>query len=103
MYIVSFVSVLFVCCFFFFFKQKTAYEMRISDWSSDVCCSDLELIAGGETGAVEFKSTLRINLHTGQPDEKMHLSALKTIAGFLNAKGGKIGRASGRARVCQYV
>src|SRR3546814_1612450 len=30
-----------VCCFFFFFKQKTAYEMRISDWSSDVCSSDL--------------------------------------------------------------
>src|SRR3546814_16747024 len=29
--------------FFFFFKQKTAYEMRISDWSSDVCSSDLEL------------------------------------------------------------
>src|SRR3546814_8650544 len=36
--------VLFICwCFFvfFFFKQKTAYEMRISDWSSDVCSSDL--------------------------------------------------------------
>src|SRR3546814_2902966 len=29
--------------FFFFFKQKTAYEMRISDWSSDVCSSDLTL------------------------------------------------------------
>src|SRR3546814_10296179 len=29
------------CCVFFFFKQKTAYEMRISDWSSDVCSSDL--------------------------------------------------------------
>src|SRR3546814_7098734 len=29
------------CVFFFFFKQKTAYEMRISDWSSDVCSSDL--------------------------------------------------------------
>src|SRR3546814_19521468 len=29
-----------LCCFFFF-KQKTAYEMRISDWSSDVCSSDL--------------------------------------------------------------
>src|SRR3546814_8350722 len=28
-------------CFFFFFKQKTAYEMRIRDWSSDVCSSDL--------------------------------------------------------------
>src|SRR3546814_3715527 len=36
----------FVICFcrfcFFFFKQKTAYEMRISDWSSDVCSSDLD-------------------------------------------------------------
>src|SRR3546814_6865012 len=36
---------MFVSCidfyFFFFFKQKTAYEMRISDWSSDVCSSDL--------------------------------------------------------------
>src|SRR3546814_20801002 len=32
---------MFVVVFFFFFKQKTAYEMRISDWSSDVCSSDL--------------------------------------------------------------
>src|SRR3546814_1240225 len=31
--------------FFFFFKQKTAYEMRISDWSSDVCSSDLSAIS----------------------------------------------------------
>src|SRR3546814_4379049 len=30
-----------LCVFFFFVKQKTAYEMRISDWSSDVCSSDL--------------------------------------------------------------
>src|SRR3546814_1300911 len=30
-----------LCMFIFFFKQKTAYEMRISDWSSDVCSSDL--------------------------------------------------------------
>src|SRR3546814_2444567 len=38
---------LFSVCFmyFFFFKQKTAYEMRISDWSSDVCSSDLAAIA----------------------------------------------------------
>src|SRR3546814_9947150 len=33
-----------VSCSFFFFKQKTAYEMRISDWSSDVCSSDLLVI-----------------------------------------------------------
>src|SRR3546814_13999927 len=32
--------------YFFFFKQKTAYEMRISDWSSDVCSSDLNLWEG---------------------------------------------------------
>src|SRR3546814_8232582 len=32
-----------ICFFVFFFKQKTAYEMRISDWSSDVCSSDLEV------------------------------------------------------------
>src|SRR3546814_2600241 len=31
---------------FFFFKQKTAYEMRISDWSSDVCSSDLSPSSG---------------------------------------------------------
>src|SRR3546814_6131836 len=38
---------------FFFFKQKTAYEMRISDWSSDVCSSDLHdgiILGGGLTG-----------------------------------------------------
>src|SRR3546814_1223650 len=36
--------------FFFFFKQKTAYEMRISDWSSDVCSSDLRLVADAGEG-----------------------------------------------------
>src|SRR3546814_10528025 len=37
-----FALLMFVCLYcFFFFKQKTAYEMRISDWSSDVCSSDL--------------------------------------------------------------
>src|SRR3546814_103173 len=39
---------------FFFFKQKTAYELRISDWSSDVCSSDLllELGRAGDVGAL---------------------------------------------------
>src|SRR3546814_9263812 len=35
---------------FFFFKQKTAYELRISDWSSDVCSSDLLLADQGSCG-----------------------------------------------------
>src|SRR3546814_7220686 len=40
---------LYSLCYFFFFKQKTAYEMRISDWSSDVCSSDLaEVVARGQ-------------------------------------------------------
>src|SRR3546814_7299252 len=37
---------------FFFFKQKTAYELRISDWSSDVCSSDLESVQAELRGAV---------------------------------------------------
>src|SRR3546814_1391028 len=41
-------SVGYVVLCFFFFKQKTAYEMRISDWSSDVCSSDLAHL--GEAG-----------------------------------------------------
>lgn len=49
-----------------------------------------ELIAAGEGDAIEFKSTLRTNLHTGQHDDKMQLAVLKTIAGFLNAKGGTL-------------
>src|SRR3546814_7991120 len=40
-------TVICVRCGFFVFKQKTAYEMLISDWSSDVCSSDL-LVAAGE-------------------------------------------------------
>src|SRR3546814_299284 len=43
------------CCFVFFFKQKTAYEMRISDWSSDVCSSDLLLAAARQAGEPEGK------------------------------------------------
>src|SRR3546814_455010 len=41
-------DVVFLLCFvFFFFKQKTAYEMRISDWSSDLCSSDLLMLTAG--------------------------------------------------------
>ncbi len=49
-----------------------------------------ELIASGEGVHVEFKSSLRINLHTGKKDPKMELACLKTIAGFLNARGGSL-------------
>src|SRR3546814_13260910 len=43
--------------FFFFFKQKTAYEMRISDWSSDVCSSDLhEIMMRGTFANIRIKN-----------------------------------------------
>src|SRR3546814_5057776 len=46
-----------MCCvflFIFFFKQKTAYEMRISDWSSDVCSSDLSSVMTFERDGITF-------------------------------------------------
>src|SRR3546814_4571867 len=46
------VDVLVFWYFLFFFKQKTAYEMRISDWSSDVCSSDLYAVAVVIVGAL---------------------------------------------------
>src|SRR3546814_17387481 len=50
---------MFVLLFFFFFKQKTAYEMRISDWSSDVCSSDLTGHSAGNLRA-PFRGTSRV-------------------------------------------
>src|SRR3546814_5028057 len=55
---------------FFFFKQKTAYEMRISDWSSDVCSSDLE--AAEEHELDEGDAPCRSQLHERRQDRKAH-------------------------------
>src|SRR3546814_2505913 len=52
--------------YFFFFKQKTAYEMRISDWSSDVCSSDLE----HENGTAEDQ---RCPQHHVDPERRREL------------------------------
>src|SRR3546814_7809435 len=77
--------------FFFFFKQKTAYDMRISDWSSDVCSSDLPWpkhswmfgqLASSHTVTRRFSRNLALSFWTALPE---------------------IGRASCRERVCQYV
>src|SRR3546814_7672045 len=43
-----------LCCFFFFFKQKTAYELRIGDWSSDVCSSDLSYSLGAARALMPY-------------------------------------------------
>src|SRR3546814_9373441 len=62
--------------FFFFFKQKTAYEMRISDWSSDVCSSDLFTTAAQLMGA----SPARIIGRHLLPSFTSHLIASLTVS-----------------------
>src|SRR3546814_17145781 len=52
-------------CVFFFFKQKTAYEMRISDWSSDVCSSDLGLFVNVGQESVQLGWNAGTNTLTG--------------------------------------
>src|SRR3546814_6704883 len=58
----------------FFFKQKTAYEMRISDWSSDVCSSDLrfDLAALGLTPGSDFVVQLSVTDNRGAGPQTTH-------------------------------
>src|SRR3546814_4884703 len=102
---------------FFFFKQKTAYEMRISDWSSDVCSSDLDGVqqeqravqhpergrAGLRLGLIRFAlqqglGELQVPVAVGVPDE-----LVERLRRLVEAVVLEIGRASCRERVCQYV
>src|SRR3546814_13669286 len=53
--------------FFFFFKQKTAYEMRISDWSSDVCSSDLQATDEAELLADDGEHEVGVGLGQEAP------------------------------------
>src|SRR3546814_5097494 len=93
-------------CIFFFCSQKTAYEMRISDWSSDVCSSDLlgsitarGGVLGGDGGLVETSSHFGLNaqgsVDASSPRGLRHLAD--------RSLQHQIGRASCRERVCQYV
>src|SRR3546814_2188756 len=71
---------MFICiCFFFFFKQKTAYEMRISDWSSDVCSSDL--FDGGECRqrGMSYGAPLRVTVRLVIYDRESSSKAIKYV------------------------
>src|SRR3546814_1344753 len=88
---------------FFFFKQKTAYKMRISDWSSDVCSSDL--VRNFTTLQVCRRRQLRPTIPNLKP---MSMSPRTGPCGKEKRKpalsaNAEIGRASCRERVCQYV
>src|SRR3546814_5640018 len=96
---------LYVCFLsFFFFKQKTAYELRISDWSSDVCSSDLlgrteqDIQASGPQSVTVEDSMSMVHASAGrlEPASELLLSEPAIVA-------GQIGRASCRERVWQYV
>src|SRR3546814_1495957 len=72
---------------FFFFKQKTAYEMRISDWSSDVCSSDLDIQNQINEMALEADAT---NLSPRElavrfTDEKRYFVSESTVYRLLKA------------------
>src|SRR3546814_10068762 len=98
---------------FVFFKQKTAYEMRISDWSSDVCSSDLNVF--GETLAklaeTDRRSDNNLSITTRGISTNGYQAGLQsTTTVYLDelplttiGNSVKIGRASCRERVCQYV
>src|SRR3546814_10078849 len=80
---------------FFFVKQKTAYEVRISDWSSDVCSSDLVMeIAPGVTQQV-----WTFDGQVPGPTLRGKLGDIFTVT-IVN---DEIGRASWRDSVCTYV
>src|SRR3546814_5184927 len=113
------------CFFIFFFKQKTAYEMRISDWSSDVCSSDLRMMVGlmdalgverADFVCNSWGGTIALCLAAHYPDRVRSLVITGSMPVFygplapLPAEGRRgrntrdeIGRASCRERVCQYV
>src|SRR3546814_4308333 len=90
----------------FFFKQKSAYELRISDWSSDVCSSDLipythsGLLASAV--AMDKEMAKRLFAAAGIPcPEGRVMDAAEYNASA--RRGDQIGRATCRERVCQHV
>src|SRR3546814_5466109 len=100
--------------FFFFFKQKTAYEMRISDWSSDVCSSDLPVRAlrHGMAGTPGFEmfgpwadgeAVMDALMEAGAKYDIRKVGSLAYPTSAIESGWMQIGRASCRERVCQYV
>src|SRR3546814_18074545 len=91
---------------FFFFKQKTAYEMRISDWSSDVCSSDLHDVHGKADNQHRCPLLLPVGPGcdgSGHREQSGQRDADRQYPQHRGGVGEQIGRASCRERVCQYV
>src|SRR3546814_4342842 len=94
----------------FFFKQNTAYEMRISDWSSDVCSSDLVRhpavagldIAVGELAHQPADRRLVAEIGVDAAGVQRLQRGVRALE-LVDLGVGQIGRAACRERVCQYV
>lgn len=70
---------------------RDAYQALVETSSEEQSFVDInELVKIGESDEIEFKSTLRVNLHTGERDPRMEHACLRTIAGFLNRDGGTL-------------
>ena len=72
---------------------SNAYELLSGNGGDTLLDNEIsinDLVAQQENTGVEFKSTLRVNLHTNEKDSKMELAVLKTLAGFLNRSGGTL-------------
>src|SRR3546814_2035793 len=96
----------------FFIKQKTAYEMRISDWSSDVCSSDLAPAAGesgpagrgvGVVGGGAARGCEGVGVGRLRDRQDIGGTDRRDLVVDVVGDAGEIGRASCRERVCQYV
>src|SRR3546814_8448585 len=101
MYIVSYIS----CVSRFsedvlFFKQKTAYEMRISDWSSNVCSSDL---GAGKSSLMRTLATLQDADGGSATMDDGNGGSIDMLREKDAVRRQQIGRASCRESVCQYV
>src|SRR3546814_7244167 len=102
---------LILCFNVFFFKQKTAYEMHISDWSSDVCSSDLEIcgthdivagagdvlerdrrsrLTGGERQARDAAFERRDALFEHVAEDRKSVVSGKSVSGRVDLGGGRV-------------
>lgn len=73
-----------------FVNTEGNISLDVEDVTSDTIKSTEDIIKAGESPNTEFKSTLRVNLHTDKPDDKMEMACMKTLAGFMNTKSGSL-------------
>src|SRR3546814_1047612 len=100
------------CCFFLF-KQKTAYEMRISDWSSDVCSSDLghhggaaevaQHLAGRGAGVERIAAVAAVERTTPALGFDHDMAVAITAAVVALAAGGALGLGGGEQQEVRHV